>query len=89
MLTKMPTLILTDTFKYKFDLLTELEKKQARKALRFLAENPKHLSLQIHRIQGTSFWEAYVNKDIRIIYEQTGDTFVLRTIGHHDILRKF
>jgi hypothetical protein len=31
--------------------------------------------------------EIYVNKDIRIIFEQNSDTLVLHLIGHHDILK--
>jgi mRNA-degrading endonuclease YafQ of YafQ-DinJ toxin-antitoxin module len=85
----MPTIILTDPFKFDFKSLTINEQKQAKKSLRFMEENPKHPSLQVHKIKGTPFWEAYVNKDIRIVYEQTGDTLILIAIGHHDILKKF
>jgi mRNA-degrading endonuclease YafQ of YafQ-DinJ toxin-antitoxin module len=56
------------------DLLKELEE------LETDADNPKHPSLQIHKIKGTIFWEAYVNKDIRIVYEQTSDTLTLMAI---------
>ncbi len=49
--------------------------------MRFLADNPKHPSLQVHRVRGTSFWEAYVNMDIRIIFEQNSDTLILYAIG--------
>lgn len=85
----MPTIILTNPFKKDFLKLSDVEKKQSKKAFMFLADNPKHPSLQIHKIKGTIFWEAYVNKDIRIIYEQTSDTLTLMAIGHHDILKKF
>lgn len=85
----MPFLTRTEAFKDDFMLLSKIEQKQAAKALRFLAANPKHPSLQVHRLKGTVFWEVYVNKDIRIIYEQNGDTLVLHAIGHHDILRKY
>lgn len=85
----MPKLTRTKTFKELFLKLTKVEQKQGAKALRFLAENPKHRSLQVHKMEGTDFWEAYVNDDIRIIFEHNGDTFVLRAIGHHDILRKW
>lgn len=84
----MPTIILTEPFEKDFRELSPVEQKQARKTLRFLADNPKHTSLQVHRIKGTPFWEAYVNMDIRIIYERTSDTLILHAIGHHDILRK-
>lgn len=84
----MPTIILTEAFKNDFWKLSNVERKQSRKTLRFLTDNPKHPSLQIHRIKGTLFWEAYVNKDVRIIFEQNSDMLVLHAIGHHDILKK-
>jgi len=85
----MPTIILTDPFKEDFFQLSVKERKQARKALRFLAENPKHPSLQVHKIRGTPFWEAYVNKDIRIVYQAEKDILTLHAIGHHDILKEY
>ena len=84
----MPTIILTDPFNSDFRKLSPAERKQARKTLHFIAANPKHNSLKIHRIKGSGFWEVYVNKDIRIIFEQNSDTLILHAIGHHDILRK-
>jgi mRNA-degrading endonuclease YafQ of YafQ-DinJ toxin-antitoxin module len=85
----MPKLVRTDPFKEYFNELSKAEQKQAAKALRFLAENPKHPSLEVHKMRGTPYWEAYVNESIRIIYEHNGDTFILHAIGHHDILRKY
>jgi len=85
---KMPTIILTEPFEKDFWELSKTEQKQSRKTLRFLADNPKHPSLQIHRMKGTPFWEAYVNMDIRIVFEQNGDRLILHAIGHHDILGK-
>ncbi|HVJ48439.1 DNA helicase [Desulfitobacterium sp.] len=76
----MPVVIKTKPFNYDFLLLSEEEQKQAIKALRFLAENPRHPSLKTHKIEGTFFFEAYVNKDIRIIFERTSDTIILRAI---------
>nr|WP_042316030.1 DNA helicase [Desulfofarcimen acetoxidans] len=83
----MPTIILTKPFEIDFRNLTQSEQKQARKSLRLLNNNPKHPYLQIHRIKGVPFWEAYVNMDIRIIFERNSDTLILHAIGHHDILR--
>ena len=84
----MPTIILTEPFEIDFQELSQIERKQAIKTLHFLANNPKHPSLQVHRIRGTPFWEAYVNMDIRVVFERTSDTLILHAIGHHDILRK-
>jgi mRNA-degrading endonuclease YafQ of YafQ-DinJ toxin-antitoxin module len=64
-------------------------KKKTVKAIRLLADNPKHRSLQVHQIKGTDFWEAYVNDDIRLVFKRNSDTYVLYSVGHHDILRKF
>lgn len=81
-------IILTEPFEKDFWTLSKAEQNQSRKTLRFLADNPKHPSLHVHRIKGTPFWETYVNMDIRIVFEQSGDRFILHAIGHHDILDK-
>ncbi|OAT80793.1 DNA helicase [Desulfotomaculum copahuensis] len=83
----MPTVIKTKPFDEDFLRLASGEQKQALKALHFLAVNPGHRSLHTHKIEGTEFFEAYVNMDVRIIFERTGDTIILHAIGHHDILR--
>lgn len=85
----MPTVIRTKPFDEDFLRLTADEQKQAIKTLRFLAANPRHQSLHTHKIEGTGFFEAYVNMDIRIVFERTSDVIILHAIGHHDILRKF
>ena len=83
----MPVVLRTKPFDLDFLLLSEEEQKQVLKALRFLAANPKHPSLQTHKIEGTVYIEAYANKDIRIIFERTSDTIVLCAVGHHDLLK--
>ncbi|MDR3586063.1 MAG: DNA helicase [Desulfosporosinus sp.] len=83
----MPVVIKTKIFNDNFLQLSPDEQKQTIKALRFLAENPRHPSLQTHKVEGTAFIEAYANMDIRIIFERTSDTIVLRAVGHHNILK--
>lgn len=83
----MPIIIRTNPFDADFLLLSQKEQKQVLKALRFLADNPRHPSLQTHKIEDTDFIEAYASMDIRIIFERTIDTIVLRAVGHHDILK--
>ena len=85
----MPIVIRTKSFNDNFLQLSQEEQKQTIKALRFLAENPRHPSLQTHKVEGTMFIEAYANIDIRIIFERTGDTIVLRAVRHHNILKNF
>jgi mRNA-degrading endonuclease RelE of RelBE toxin-antitoxin system len=83
----MPVIIRTKPFDTDFLLLTQKEQKQVLKALRFLADNPRLPSLQTHKIEDTLFIEAYANLDIRIIFERTSDTIILRAVGHHDVLK--
>ncbi len=83
----MPVVIKTKSFNYDFLQLSPEEQKQTIKALRFLAENPRHPSLQTHKVEGTVFIEAYANMDIRVIFERTSDTIILRAVGHHNILK--
>jgi mRNA-degrading endonuclease YafQ of YafQ-DinJ toxin-antitoxin module len=83
----MPIILRTKPFDTDFLLLSQKEQRQVLKALRFLADNPRHPSLQTHKIEDTMFIEAYANMDIRIIFERTSDTIVLRAVGHHDVLK--
>lgn len=85
----MPEIIATATFLEGFWQLSSSEQKQARKAIRFLADNPRHPSLQVHLVKGSDFWEAYVNMDIRMIYLPESDVYTLMVIDHHDLLRKY
>ena len=81
----------TAHFQKNFKKLTEQEKKQLKKKLTLLAENPSHPSLRTKRIQGTSdLFECSVNMDIRIIWYYEGDKMIiLLDVGHHDILKQF
>lgn len=82
----MPIVIKTKPFDEDFLKLAANEQKQAIKTLHFIAVDPRHQSLHSHKIEGTELFEAYLNMDITIIFERTGDTIILRAIGHHDIL---
>ncbi|CEP67452.1 Uncharacterized [Moorella glycerini] len=85
----MPQIIRTDSFLEQFQELSKEAQKHVLKTIRFLAQNPCHPSLKIHRIKGTPFWEAYASISIRVIFERTGDTLVLLACGHHDVLKKY
>ena len=60
------------------------------KQLRFLAEHPRHPSLQVKPIKGaTGLWEARVDLQYRMTFEMVGDTIYLRVVGNHDdVLRR-
>ena len=59
------------------------------KQLRLLAQNLRHSSLQVKRIQGTrAIWEARVDLHYRMTFEFVGDTVYLRVVGNHDAVLK-
>jgi len=75
----------TERFKKAFKQLDEKERKSARKAIENLAENMKYPSLRVKKIKGTEhIWEAWASQSLRMTFEITADTIILRNIGHHD-----
>ena len=84
----MPIIQRTKPFDKRLLKLTSDEQEQVLKAVRLLAENPRHPSLKTHKIEGTNLFEAYVNLDIRILFERSSDTIILKAVGHHDILKQ-
>lgn len=60
----------------------------ADKQLRFLADNPRHPSLRVQKIQGASRhrWEGRITRAYRFTFDWEGDTVILRRIGRHDIV---
>lgn len=84
-------LTFTERFQKHFKTLTEQEKRQLRRKLELLAENPSHPSLRTKRIQGTTdVFECSVNMDIRIIWYYEGSRMIILVdVGHHDILKQF
>ena len=81
----------TERFQKHYATLSAEEKKQLKRKLALLAENPMHPSLRTKRIQGTrDLFECSVNMDIRIIWYYEGDTMIiLIDVGHHDILKQY
>lgn len=84
-------LTFTVRFEKHFAVLTMTEKKQLRRKLELLTENPYHPSLRTKRIQGTdNLFECSVNMDIRIIWYYEGERMIiLLDVGHHNILKQF
>jgi mRNA-degrading endonuclease YafQ of YafQ-DinJ toxin-antitoxin module len=81
----------TPRFEKHFESLTEQEKRQVKKKLEILTQNPLHPSLRTKRIQGTvNLFECSVNMSIRIIwYCESDETIILVDIGLHNIFRQF
>ncbi|MEW5830781.1 MAG: DNA helicase [Chloroflexota bacterium] len=85
----MSEIILTERLRNDYKALPLAVQKKLKKQIRFLAENPKHPSLQIHRIQGTSYWEFYIDRSYRCIFRQGGDSYYLLAAGPHKIIDEF
>ncbi len=59
------------------------------KQLALLLSNPRHPSLRLKKIRGTEdIWEVRVTRSHRISLTMAGDTFILRRLGPHDVLRE-
>ncbi|MBL7163711.1 MAG: type II toxin-antitoxin system RelE/ParE family toxin [Anaerolineales bacterium] len=82
----MPEIELTDRFKKAYAELPEQIKKKIRKAIRLLANDPRHPSLQTKPIQGAKgLYEARADRAYRMTYERSpGDVLRLRVVGKHD-----
>ncbi|WP_435050990.1 ParE family toxin-like protein [Candidatus Magnetobacterium casense] len=56
------------------------------KQIRLLSKNPRHPSLKIHKIQGSDYWEFYVDRSYRCVFRQEGNIYRLCAVGNHDII---
>jgi len=75
----------SDSFREGVQRLSLEAKKQLKKKLELMAENPRHPSLRSKKIQGIDgIFEASVNMDIRMTWQYTEDGILLRKIGEHD-----
>jgi len=45
-----------------------------------LKDNPGHNSFQIHKLEGTDFWEYYIDKGYRFVFKQEGNIYKFTTL---------
>ncbi|MEK6777390.1 MAG: DNA helicase [bacterium] len=64
-------------------------KKKFKKQLVFLKENPRHQSLKIHKLEGSDFWEFYVDDFYRCVFQQEGNVYRLYFVGTHKLIDRF
>ncbi len=69
-----------------YDKLPKDIKKKFKKQISFLKENPKHKSLRIHQLEGTAYWEFYVDDGYRCIFEKEGNVYRLLFVGTHKLI---
>lgn len=78
-------LLYTERFQRAYADLSDDQVTLVRKALRWLASNPRHPSLRVKKMQGTiDIWEARASRSLRLTFEMHGDAILLRNVGAHD-----
>jgi mRNA-degrading endonuclease RelE of RelBE toxin-antitoxin system len=78
----------TKPFDEDYDALPEGIKERVEKQFVLLMENPHHPSLRLKKIKGhPNIWEGIVTKSYRFTFQISGEIYLLRRIGTHDVLR--
>ena len=75
-----------NSFDESYRKLDPISQKKIRKAIRLMAEDLRHPSLQARKLTGREYiWYCRADRDLRITFQfdKTGD-IVLRNCGHHD-----
>ncbi|MBU4226074.1 MAG: type II toxin-antitoxin system RelE/ParE family toxin [Chloroflexi bacterium] len=82
----MPEIETSERFEASYEELPEEIRKKVLKAMRLLAANPRHPSLQTRPIQSfKGIYEARVDIDYRMTYERLpNDVLLIRTVARHD-----
>ena len=78
---------IADTFTDSLAKLTSEEQKTVKTTVFDLQANPKHPSLQFHRIEQARdgrFWSIRGNLDLRLIVHKDGDDLLVCYVDHHD-----
>jgi mRNA-degrading endonuclease RelE of RelBE toxin-antitoxin system len=82
-------LAFTKPFKRDYKGLPENIQELIDKQIFHLLENPRHPSLQIKKMEGRqTIWEARITKGYRMTFQIVGDSYLLRRVGTHSILKK-
>jgi mRNA-degrading endonuclease RelE of RelBE toxin-antitoxin system len=59
------------------------------KAISVLLKSRHHPSLRIKKMEGRQeIWELRVSYSYRLTFQISGDTYILRRVGTHDVLKK-
>lgn len=79
----------TKPFKKDYHNLPESMQEQIDEQIIRLLDNPKHPSLRIKKMEGQqTIWEARITGGYRLTFQINGDTYLLRRVGTHSILKK-
>lgn len=85
----MPKISPTQTFYRDLLCLPAGIQERVWKAIDILSGDPHHPSLRVKKLKGTEgIWEARISRGYRLTFEMKGDTYILRRVGTHGILKK-
>lgn len=78
----------TERFRRAYRALPSDIQDQADQQLARLLENPRHPSLRLKKMEGRpDIWELRITRAYRATFHIEGETYLLRNVGSHDILR--
>lgn len=81
-------LVTTQPFEKDYTALPRDIQEQIDKKLTLFVRDPRHPSLRVKKMEGFSgIWEGSVTKGYRFTFQIERETYILRRIGTHDILR--
>lgn len=80
----------TQEFQENYRSLPAGLRKKMDKAIRFLSVNPRHPSLQVKRIQGSSehYYEGRVDQSYRFVFTWIPNGVLLMAVGPHKIIER-
>ena len=78
-------LFYAERFQRAYADLDDAQAEVVTKALRLLTANPRHPSLRLKKLQGTTdIREARANRSLRLTFELRGEVILWRNVGAHD-----
>jgi mRNA-degrading endonuclease RelE of RelBE toxin-antitoxin system len=82
-------ILLTEQFEQAYEKLTVVERRSVREALILLGDDPKHPGLRVKKMEGRKgIWEARPSKRLRMTFEMSGESILMRNVGEHDKVLK-
>jgi mRNA interferase RelE/StbE len=86
------TITLSRRFESAYKSLPPSVQSRVDRAIRLLAQNPRHPGLGVRlvrgRPRGEQIFEARVNGGRRVTFNWEGDVITLRNVGPHDVVRE-
>jgi mRNA-degrading endonuclease RelE of RelBE toxin-antitoxin system len=78
----------TKTFDQDYKTLPDTIQSLVDRKLRIFLQNPHHPSLRIKKMEDPrEIWEGRISKSYRFTFQIHEDTYILRRLGTHDILK--